>query len=125
MQVIMMTRIHAMCQGSKKMLIFLAVVLLAYTIASAVITVIGNIGVSGEEAVLSGNHQCGYVIDVDKLRLNDGILIPTAVWEILALFLATWVAIKHFCELRQSPTGSTIGDCFIVLTRSHVLYFVA
>jgi hypothetical protein len=46
MQVIMMTRMHAMYQQSKKMHIFLAVTLLASTITSGVIMVIANIGVS-------------------------------------------------------------------------------
>jgi hypothetical protein len=47
MQVILMMRVHAMYERSKKMLIFLGVVLLASTIASAVITGIANIGVVG------------------------------------------------------------------------------
>jgi hypothetical protein len=42
----MLIRIHAMYQRSKKMLVFLVVVLLASTIASGIITVIANIGVS-------------------------------------------------------------------------------
>jgi hypothetical protein len=45
--VILMMRVHAMYERSKKMLIFLGVVLLASTIASAVITGIANIGVVG------------------------------------------------------------------------------
>ncbi|KAG0692411.1 hypothetical protein DFH29DRAFT_1008665 [Suillus ampliporus] len=110
---------------SRMMLIFLTVVLLTTTIASGVITVIANIGVSGVEKVLSGIPQCGIYINADNVRLNDETLIPTAVWEILALFLAAWIVIKHFRELRRSPTGLTIRDCFTVLIRSHVLYFVA
>jgi hypothetical protein len=46
MQVIIMTRIHAMYQQSQKMAIFLVAVLLASTIATVVIVVIANIGVS-------------------------------------------------------------------------------
>ncbi|KAG0692203.1 hypothetical protein DFH29DRAFT_551493 [Suillus ampliporus] len=69
---------------------------------------------------------CGFAIDTDKLHLSDETLIPIVIWEILALCLAVWIVIKHFRELRQlAPTGSTIGDCFTVLIRSHVLYFVA
>jgi hypothetical protein len=45
MPVIMMTRLYAMYQQSKKMAIFLVAVLLASTIATVVITVIANIGV--------------------------------------------------------------------------------
>jgi hypothetical protein len=47
MQVIMMTRIHAMYGRSKKMLIFLIVVLLASMIGSGVMTLVADIGVSG------------------------------------------------------------------------------
>jgi hypothetical protein len=47
MQVIMMTRIYAMYQQSKPILIFLTVALLASTITSAVILGMGNIGISG------------------------------------------------------------------------------
>lgn len=120
--VIMMTRIHAMYQGSKKILIFLGVVLLACTIASAVMTGIGNIGASAEEVILSGNRMCLNIGISDTL--NQEIFVPTLVWEVIALFLAAWIVIQHIRELQQSQTGSTIGDCFTVLIRSHVPYFV-
>jgi hypothetical protein len=45
MQVIMVIRIHAMYQRSKRILVFLVVVLSASTIASGVIVVVANIGV--------------------------------------------------------------------------------
>ncbi|KAG2352565.1 hypothetical protein BDR07DRAFT_834992 [Suillus spraguei] len=47
------------------------------------------------------------------------------VWEFLALCLAVWIAVKHFRELRRPSTEGTIGDCFMVLMKSHVLYFVS
>ncbi|KAG1735640.1 uncharacterized protein EDB91DRAFT_1144466 [Suillus paluster] len=124
--VIIITRIHAMYQRSKPMLIFVVVVFLASTIASGVMTIMANIGTSGEEFVLSGIHTC---VDVnsgnqDNVYLNDEIFIPTLAWEILAFFLAAWIVLKRFRELQQSPTGSTIGDSFAVLIKSHVLYFV-
>jgi hypothetical protein len=53
MQVIMMIRIHAMYQLSKKMLIFLIVVLLACTITSGIIMVMALIGVSAGKFDLS------------------------------------------------------------------------
>lgn len=119
--VIMTTRIHAMYQGSKKMLVFLGVVLLTCTITSGVMTGIGNIRASAEEVVLSGNRMC---LSRISNTLNQEIFLPTLVWEVIALFLAAWIVIKHIRELRQSQTGSTIGDCFTVLMESHVLYFV-
>jgi hypothetical protein len=44
------------------------------------------------------------------------------VWEVLALCLAVWIVVKHF---RRLPTGWTIEDCFTVLIKAHVFYFVA
>jgi len=122
--VIMATRIHAMYQGSKRILIFLIVVLLACTIASVVMTVIGNIGVSGVEKILSGNRQCFENMSAEDTRLNAETTVPTTVWEILALCLAVWIVIKHFCELKKSQTGTNIRECLMVLMRGHMLYFV-
>jgi hypothetical protein len=53
MQVIIMIRIHAMFGRSKKILIFLIVVLLSSTIASGVVTLMANIGVSAGKLELS------------------------------------------------------------------------
>jgi hypothetical protein len=139
----MIARLNAMYQGSKKLLIFLVVTLLASTIASGVMIVISNLGVSSrkfyrwksgaqethghlpEEAVLSGYHTCTTKIDIHMMYLTYESVISTTVWEVLTLFLALWIVIKHFRELRQSPTGLTIGDCLRVLIESHVFYFVA
>ncbi|KAG2117045.1 uncharacterized protein F5147DRAFT_768429 [Suillus discolor] len=123
--VIMIARINAMYQGSKKLFIFLVVALLASTIASGVMMVIANMGVSSQEAVLSGFHTCVTEIDMDMMYLTYESVISTAVWEILVLFLAVWIVIKHFRELRQSPTGSTVGDCLTILIESHTFYFIA
>lgn len=120
--VIMMIRIHAMYQGSKEMLIFLGVVLLLCTITSGVMTGIGNVGASAEDVILSGYRTC-LSLGVGG-TLNQEIFIPTLVWEVIALFLAVWIVIKHIRELQKSPTGSTIVDCFTVLIRSHVPYFL-
>ncbi|KAG2050426.1 hypothetical protein BDR06DRAFT_645461 [Suillus hirtellus] len=123
--VIMIARINAMYHGSKHLLIFLVVALLASTIASGVMMVIANMGVSSQEAVLSGFHTCITKIDVDMVYLTYESVISTAVWEILVLFLAVWIVIKHFRELRQLPTGSTVGDCLTILIESHTFYFLA
>ncbi|KIK40694.1 hypothetical protein CY34DRAFT_253645 [Suillus luteus UH-Slu-Lm8-n1] len=122
--VIMTIRIHAMYQGSKKILVFLIVILLLCTTAIAVIAAMGNINASGLEIVLSGNNMCFNLNDGAGLRLIDEMFIPTLVWEVLALGLSVWIVIKHIHELRQSPTTSTIEDVFTVLLRSHVLYFL-
>jgi hypothetical protein len=123
--VIMVIRIHAMYQRSKRILVFLVVVLSASTIASGVIVVVANIGVLVGEFVLLGYHECVITNSTYQYNLGYESLIPTATWEILTFVLAVWIVIKHFKELRQSPTGSTIGDCFTVLIKSHAFYFVA
>jgi hypothetical protein len=71
-----------------------------------------------EEWVLSDTYQC--IVKRDNTLLSaDGWILGT-VWEVLALCLAVWIAIKHFHKL---PTWWTIGDCFTVMIKSHVLYF--
>ncbi|KAG2047644.1 hypothetical protein BDR06DRAFT_71258 [Suillus hirtellus] len=47
------------------------------------------------------------------------------VWEVFILCLAVWIALKHFRELRQHSAGGVIRDCFTVLMRTHMSYFVS
>ncbi|KAG2058184.1 hypothetical protein BDR06DRAFT_104252 [Suillus hirtellus] len=101
------------------------VALLASTIASGVMLGIGNIGISGKEFVLSGYHICLVQIDTYQMNLNHEMVIPTAIWEILAFLLAIWIVILRFYEMRQSQSGSSIGDCFKMLIKSHAWYFLA
>jgi hypothetical protein len=49
MQVIMIIRLYAMYQQSKKMLVFLCVIFLVVEITSVIMLVVRNIGVSGGE----------------------------------------------------------------------------
>jgi hypothetical protein len=124
------------------MLIFLVVIFLAVNIACVVLAAIGVkhivggkfylltcrtqlIGQTPVEAILSGIHMCGYDDEGDTLLLASMVWMLNTVWEVLALCLSVWIAVKHFRDLRlHGPsTGSTIGDCFRVLIQSHVLYF--
>ncbi|KAG2744734.1 hypothetical protein P692DRAFT_201869084 [Suillus brevipes Sb2] len=127
MQAIMTTRLYAMYQGSRKMLVFLVVILLAINIACGALTAISLKYVEGEELILSGSHVCTYYYARDVQLLISTIWILTTVWEVLALFLSIWVSVKHFRELRLlrvgQPTGSIVEDYFTVLVKSHALYF--
>ncbi|KAG1794664.1 uncharacterized protein HD556DRAFT_1527070 [Suillus plorans] len=125
--VIMIARLHAMYQGSRAMLMFLVIIFLAVNIACGVMMVIAFNSIVVEETILSGIHMCGYVYGGDDQLLVSIIWILNTVWEVLALCLSVWIAVKHFRELRRlgPSTGSTIGDCFRVLVQSHVLYFVS
>ncbi|KAG1760464.1 hypothetical protein EDD22DRAFT_954927 [Suillus occidentalis] len=127
LQVIMIARLHAMYQGSRTMLLFLVIIFLAVNIACVVLAAMGLKIVVAEEGILSGIHMCGYSYEGDAQLLDSIIWVLSTVWEVLALCLAVWIAVKHFRDLRHlgPSTGSTIGDCFRVLIQSHVLYFAS
>ncbi|KAG1798948.1 uncharacterized protein HD556DRAFT_1440009 [Suillus plorans] len=125
--VIMIARLHVMYQGSRNMLMFLVIIFLAVNIACGVIVAIALNDTVFEEFILSGIYECGVVYGGDKQLLFSMVWMLNTVWEVLALCLSVWVAVKHFRELRRfgSSTGSTIRDCFRVLIQSHVLYFAS
>ncbi|KIK43246.1 hypothetical protein CY34DRAFT_11845 [Suillus luteus UH-Slu-Lm8-n1] len=103
----------------------ITLILLACTITTVIIMVMADSGVSAEEHILDGRRMCLSDPDPDQVDLIYESLISTAIWEILASVLAFWIVIKHFRELRNSATGSILGDCFTVLIKSHAFYFVA
>jgi len=78
-----------------------------------------------EPYILLGNHMCGYDGN-NQLRKAITWILGTA-WEVLALCLAVWNAVKHFREMRRfgPSTGSAIRYCFTVLIESHMVYFAA
>ncbi|KAG1784849.1 uncharacterized protein HD556DRAFT_1531850 [Suillus plorans] len=125
--VIMIARLHAMYQGSRTMLMFLIIIFLAVNIACGVIMAIILKDTVGEELILSGIYMCSSELEGKYLLLGSMVWMLNTVWEVLALCLSVWVAVKHFRELRRlgPSTGSTIGDCFRVLIQSHVLYFAS
>ncbi|KIK37911.1 hypothetical protein CY34DRAFT_15384 [Suillus luteus UH-Slu-Lm8-n1] len=108
------------------MLAFLILIFLAVNIACAVIAAITLAYIVVEETILSGMHMCGNQYEGDALFLISMIWMLNTVWEVLALCLSVWIAVKHFHDMRPLGrlTGSTVRDCFRVLIKSHVLYFV-
>ncbi|KAG2341221.1 hypothetical protein BDR05DRAFT_965612 [Suillus weaverae] len=123
----MIARLHAMYQRSRNMLIFLTIIFLAVNIACGVITVIVLQYIVWEELILSGTYMCNYRHEADVQLLASMVWTLNTVWEVLALCLSVWIAVKHFRDLRRlsQSTGSTIGDCFRVLIKSHMLYFAS
>lgn len=121
--VIMITRLHAMYQRSRAMLIFLVITLLAITVACGVIVTEQSSHISWHEIILFDMYYC-LTTGADPLVIAKSWILIT-VWEVLALCLAVWITVKHLRELRQSQTGSTIRDCFTALIKFHVLYFTA
>ncbi|KAG2360802.1 hypothetical protein BDR07DRAFT_1610556 [Suillus spraguei] len=126
--VITIARLHAMYKRSRIILRFLIIVFLTINIACGAMMAIGAKNTIGEELILSGTYMCDYVQE-DYIQF----LVPTTwalntIWEVLALCLSVWIAVKHFRDLRRlgPSTGSiVIGDCFRVLIKSHVLYFAS
>ncbi|KAG1905018.1 uncharacterized protein F5891DRAFT_1275383 [Suillus fuscotomentosus] len=124
--VIIITRLHAMYQGSRKVLIFLVVTFLAINTFDVVASIITTMHTSGEEHILSGTYQCQTSNYTGDLILITSIAwILGTVWEVIALCLAVWIVVKHFRELRQHSTGGIMEDCFTVLMKTHVLYFAS
>ncbi|KAG2369000.1 hypothetical protein BDR07DRAFT_844618 [Suillus spraguei] len=126
--VIMIARLRAMYQGSRIMLIFLVVIFLAVNIACGALAAIVLKPMVADELILSGAYyMCEYGFGGDAQLLISMVWMLNTVWEVLALCLSVWIALKHFLDLRRfGPlTGSTIGDCFRVLIKSHVLYFAS
>ncbi|KAG2107479.1 uncharacterized protein F5147DRAFT_802675 [Suillus discolor] len=122
---IIIARLHAMYQRDRKILIFLVVIFLAINTFAGATAVMSTIHTSGEELILSGTYQCRISYTGDALVMDSATWILYIVWEVLALCLAVWIAVKHFRELRLRPAGGIIGDCLTVLMRTHLLYFAS
>ncbi|KAG1789241.1 uncharacterized protein HD556DRAFT_813997 [Suillus plorans] len=125
--VIMISRLHAMYQRSRMMLIFIVIIFLAVIIAYGVIAAIELERTTAEELILSGTYMCKYGFEEDIQPLTSMVCMLNIIWEVLALCLAVWIAVKQIRDLRRlnRSTGSSIGDCFRVLIGSHVLYFAS
>ncbi|KAG2047642.1 hypothetical protein BDR06DRAFT_1013655 [Suillus hirtellus] len=120
--VIMIARLYAMYQRSRKVLVLLVVVFTAINLANTVMVTINMKYISAEQVILSGTYQCV----ADNPRPSNIISYTlTGVWEIFTLCLAVRISLKHFRELRQHSAGGIIRDCFMVLMKTHMSYFVS
>ncbi|KAG2132876.1 uncharacterized protein EDB93DRAFT_1255097 [Suillus bovinus] len=121
--VIMIARLHAMYQRSKKVLVFLVVIFLVISIYNGVMTTLSARLISGEELILSDTYQCSLTYKGDGVFVCLIIWTLSTVWEVLVLCLAVRIAVKHFRELRRYSAAGLIGDCFTVLMQTHLIYF--
>lgn len=123
LSVIMIFRLHAMYQRSRKILIFLIATFVSVTIFCIAIAVSGT-SLLSIKVFLYGS-QCVYETDANQqLRMLETYAVATA-WEALTLGLAIWIVVKHLRELRTQSRGQTvIGDLFTVLLKTHALYFI-
>jgi hypothetical protein len=77
-----------------------------------------------EELILSGTYRCTANVEEDMLRSISMNWVLATVWEVLALCLVMWVAVKHFRSLQRPSTAwITISDSVTALMKTHVLYF--
>ncbi|KAG2047645.1 hypothetical protein BDR06DRAFT_71176 [Suillus hirtellus] len=119
--VIMIARLYAMYQRSRKVLVLLVVVFTAIIVANIVMLTINMRYISAEQVILFGTYQC--VVENSKNLGN----IPTlliGVWEIFTLCLAVRITLKHFRELGRRSAGGVIRGCLTVLMKTHLSYFV-
>jgi len=123
--VIFITRLHAMYQRSRKILVFVSVIFLVVQIFCAVTAITIPKLISGGEFVFDGIHMCGYAMEGEFIVLAEIGWILLSAWEVLALCLAIWISVIHIRELRQASTGWVVGDCFAILIRTHVFYFAS
>jgi hypothetical protein len=72
------------------------------------------------EYILPGTHLCIINFSSIGFSFKQITWILGTVWEIIAMCLAVWIAVKHF---REASTGWAAGDCFRVLIETHVFYF--
>ncbi|KAG2353223.1 hypothetical protein BDR07DRAFT_1383374 [Suillus spraguei] len=121
---IIITRLYAMYQRSRKILIFLIITFLAVNVLDGVINIMITMYSSAEELILSGTYQCSSDSPEILPLLGSIAWILATLWEVFALCLSVWIYVKHFRELQQVSAGGIIGDCFAVLMRTHAFYFV-
>ncbi|KAG1780346.1 hypothetical protein EV702DRAFT_774622 [Suillus placidus] len=123
LSVIMITRLHAMYQRSRKMLIFLVITLSSIMVTCGVIGAVGSSYTPTKVILLNGTQCVSEVDGGEQLRMLEVYTLAT-VWHVLTLCLAIWIFVKHFRELQPPSTGQTfIGDRFMVLIKTQVLYF--
>ncbi|KAG2101572.1 uncharacterized protein F5147DRAFT_776575 [Suillus discolor] len=125
--VIMIVRLYVMYRRSRMMLISLIIIFLAVIITYGVMAAIVLKHTIAEELILSDTYMCDYETEPGYQLMVPMIWVLISFWEVLALCLSVWIAVKHFRDLRRlcPSTRSTIRDCFRVLIKSHVFYFAS
>ncbi|KAG2352623.1 hypothetical protein BDR07DRAFT_832602 [Suillus spraguei] len=88
-----------MSQRSRKILVFLLVTFLLTNTFDGVVTIMTTMHTSEGEFILSSTHECWFNTTGDMLLLVSLTWIFGTVWEVLALCLAFWNAVKHYREL--------------------------
>ncbi|KAG1810009.1 uncharacterized protein HD556DRAFT_1435734 [Suillus plorans] len=124
MLVIMIARLHAMYQHSRKVLMILLIAFLAVAVVNIVVAAMMMKHFSGEELVLSGTYQCTIKFEGDVVLPGSISWILGTTWEVLTLCLAVQIAVKHIRELQRHSAGQIIKDYGIVENSRGILYEV-
>ncbi|KAG1801340.1 uncharacterized protein HD556DRAFT_1497516 [Suillus plorans] len=121
--VIMIVRLYAMYQQSRKVLIPLVVTFLALSIINVTTSGKATKNSSAMVLILSGSYVCSPSFNGNGVLLVDLTWIIGIAWEVFVLSLAIWIAVIHIRELSRSSARGILGDCFTVLIKTHVVYF--
>ncbi|KAH7910976.1 hypothetical protein BJ138DRAFT_1151771 [Hygrophoropsis aurantiaca] len=121
---IMILRLYAMYEKSRKILIFLLVCFVARVVALAVILGLATgpgSGISATEYLLSGTYFCSVAPNITFVNFT---LVPTLFFELILFALASRCFVRHAAELRRSSHGWRMNECMKVLLRDSILFFV-
>lgn len=102
LSVIMIARLYAMYQRSRKVLVLVVVVFIAINVTNTVILAINMKYISAEQTILSGTYQC--VVDNPKHLATIPWILAT-MWEVYTLCLAIRIALKHFFRIATTISG--------------------
>ncbi|KAH7907741.1 hypothetical protein BJ138DRAFT_445012 [Hygrophoropsis aurantiaca] len=135
MQAILVIRVYALFNRSKKVLVFLATTYVLQATATIVITgLIANKRVL-DEYYLSIGSPVGSVVQPVSVDNNsptssflitltrDSTILPIVFDTILMLF-ALWAFVKHALEAKTSNGGWRINVLVSILVADHLLYFI-
>ncbi|KAG2339067.1 hypothetical protein BDR05DRAFT_1003743 [Suillus weaverae] len=121
--VIMITRLYAMYQRSRKMLVFLVVFFFAVNITCAVIAASSR--VSGVSSNTSGDRSLRNLSVRFYWRQSTSDNRHMDSNYCMGGCLAVWIVAKYLRELQQPSARSTLGSYFRVSIETHVFYFAA
>ncbi|KAG2141176.1 uncharacterized protein EDB93DRAFT_641233 [Suillus bovinus] len=123
--VIMIARLYAMYQGSRKVLMILIAIFLTVYIAVGLVSGISEGHSSIKELILSGTHQ--YILQEEERSLVLMILVVCilTMCEVIALCFALWIAVKRCRELRRYSAGGFVEGFLGALMKSHIIHFAS
>ncbi|KAH7908085.1 hypothetical protein BJ138DRAFT_1116158 [Hygrophoropsis aurantiaca] len=131
MQAILVIRVYALFNQSKKLLIFLATFYALQATAVFVLSALEFNNRAQLEYVASVGPAIGSVVqDVSVnsssafLRLGEGSTILSVVFDTVLLFFSLWAFVRHTFEAKTLNGGWSINLLVRTLVADHLVYFV-